>query len=135
MQFPQTTWNKRNTHNESNKKRQYRWKNNSGHMKKQALKNLNVLRKKKEEKKVTLQQVSSTRDMIFFPHSLKFILVLLLFFLYIFFIFFYFFYKDEVDTGFTTVTEFSAHRILYSKNIYKIISIIYVKNTTREQNL
>ena len=34
-------------------------------MKKQALKNLNVLRKKKEEKKVTLQQVSSTRDMIF----------------------------------------------------------------------
>ena len=53
-----------------------------------------------------------------------------------FFIFFYFFFnKDEVDTGFTTVTEFSAHRILYSKNIYKIISIIYVKNTTREQNL
>ena len=34
-------------------------------MKKQALKNLNVLRKKKEVKKVTLQQVSSTRDMIF----------------------------------------------------------------------
>ena len=32
-----------------------------------------------------------------------------------------FFNKDEVDTGFTTVTEFSAHRILYSKNIYKII--------------